>query len=82
MSGGIYVLALALMGERFKGASLAGANAAFILTYEVGAMVGPPTAGVAIWAMGAPGLPLVFATALLALSLAALLAPRRVATAA
>jgi MFS family permease len=82
MSGGIYVLALALMGERFKGASLAGANAAFILTYEVGAMVGPPAAGVAIWAIGAPGLPLVFATALLALSLAALLAGGRVATAA
>ncbi len=72
MSGGLYVLALALMGERFKGASLAGANAAFILTYEVGAMVGPPVAGVAIWAVGAPGMPLVFALALAALALAAL----------
>ena len=76
MSGGIYVLALALMGERFKGASLAGANAAFILTYEMGAMIGPPLTGVAIWAADAPGLPLVFAAALLAL-MAATLAPRR-----
>jgi MFS family permease len=81
MSGGIYVLALALMGVRFKGASLAGANAAFILTYEVGAMVGPPVAGVAIWAVGAPGLPLVFATALTALGLSAVLAPRQRAAA-
>jgi MFS family permease len=72
MSGGIYVLALALMGERFKGASLAGANAAFILTYEVGAMVGPPAAGIAIWATGASGMPLVFALALALLALAAL----------
>jgi MFS family permease len=80
MSGGIYVLGLALMGERFKGASLAGANAAFILTYEVGAMVGPPTAGLAIWAVDAPGLPLVFALALVGLAAAALVArqpPRR-----
>ena len=76
MSGGIYVLALALMGERFKGASLAGANAAFILTYEMGAMIGPPLAGVAIWAVDAPGLPLVFAAALLAL-MAATLAPQQ-----
>ncbi len=76
MSGGIYVLALALMGERFKGASLAGANAAFILTYEMGAMIGPPLAGFAIWAVNAPGLPLVFAAALLAL-MAATLAPAR-----
>ncbi len=74
MSGGIYVLALALMGERFKGASLAGANAAFILTYEVGAMAGPPLAGVAIWATGAPGMPLVFAMALALLAAAALAA--------
>jgi MFS family permease len=72
MSGGIYVLALALMGERFKGASLAGANAAFILTYEIGAMAGPPVAGLAIWAVGVPGLPLVFAIALLAVAAAAI----------
>jgi len=80
MSGGIYVLALALMGERFKGASLAGANAAFILTYELGAMTGPPTAGLALWGFGPMGLPLVFATALCVLVPAALLAtapPRR-----
>lgn len=76
MSGGIYVLALALMGERFKGASLAGANAAFILTYEIGAMAGPPAAGVALWGIGAAGLPLVFATALALLVPAAMLATR------
>jgi hypothetical protein len=60
------------MGERFKGASLAGANAAFILTYEIGAMAGPPVAGLAIWAVGVPGLPLVFAIALLAVAAAAI----------
>jgi hypothetical protein len=68
MSGGIYVLGLALMGERFKGASLAGANAAFILTYEVGAMVGPPTAGLASMGRRRAGLPLVFALALVGLA--------------
>lgn len=76
MSGGIYVLALALMGERFKGASLAGANAAFILTYELGAMAGPPTAGLSLWGFGPAGLPLVFALALLALVPAALMATK------
>ncbi len=74
MSGGIYVLALALMGERFKGASLAGANAAFILTYEIGAMGGPPVAGLAFSILGAPGLPLVFVIALAILVPAALTA--------
>lgn len=76
MSGGIYVLALALMGERFKGASLAGANAAFILTYEIGAMGGPPLAGLAFSILGAPGLPLVFVIALAILVPAALTAQR------
>ena len=76
MSGGIYVLALALMGERFEGASLAGANAAFILTYEVGAMGGPPLAGLAFSLAGAPGLPLVFVLALALLVPAALTAQR------
>ena len=76
MSGGIYVLALALMGERFKGASLAGANAAFILTYEIGAMGGPPLAGFALSILGAPGLPLVFVIALAILVPAALTAQR------
>jgi MFS family permease len=76
MSGGIYVLALALMGERFKGASLAGANAAFILTYEIGAMAGPPLAGLSFSIAGAPGLPLVFALALAVLVPAALVAQR------
>lgn len=74
MSGGIYVLALALMGERFKGASLAGANAAFILTYEVGAMAGPPLAGLSFSVIGAPGLPLVFVLALAILVPTALVA--------
>jgi MFS family permease len=74
MSGGIYVLALALMGERFKGASLAGANAAFILTYEIGAMAGPPLAGLSFSIGGPPGLPLVFALALAILVPTALMA--------
>lgn len=76
MSGGIYVLALALMGERFQGASLAGANAAFILTYEIGAMGGPPLAGLSFSLAGAPGLPLVFLLALALLAAAALTARR------
>lgn len=45
---GLYTVGLALLGERFKGADLAAANAAFVLMFAVGSLGGPPLAGAAM----------------------------------
>jgi MFS family permease len=42
---GFYTVGLALLGARYSGAELASANAAFIILYSVGSLVGPPVAG-------------------------------------
>lgn len=41
VSWGMYTLGLALLGERFQPAQLAAANAAFVMTYEMGSITGP-----------------------------------------
>ena len=46
--GGIYTCGLALVGQRFKKDELAGANATFIFTYEVGTLAGPVIGGFAM----------------------------------
>ncbi len=46
--GGIYTCGLALVGQRFKKDELAGANATFIFTYELGTLAGPIVGGLAI----------------------------------
>jgi predicted MFS family arabinose efflux permease len=46
--GGIYTCGLALVGQRFKRDELAGANATFIFTYEVGTLTGPVVGGLAM----------------------------------
>lgn len=53
----IYSLSLTLLGERFSGERLAEANAAFVFMYGVGALVGPPLAGLAMDLSAAHGLP-------------------------
>ena len=45
---GMYTVGLAHLGSRLKGADLAQANAAFILCYAIGMVVGPQVAGIAI----------------------------------
>jgi MFS family permease len=45
---GVYAIALAALGERFKGGSLAAANAAFVMVYTLANISGPPLAGAAI----------------------------------
>ena len=45
---GLYTVGLTLLGERFKGADLAAANSAFVIMYSAGALIGPPTAGLAM----------------------------------
>ncbi|MFZ5792018.1 MAG: MFS transporter [Pseudomonadota bacterium] len=54
---GVYTAALALLGERFPSTELAGANALFIMAYEVGSLSGPPLAGAAMDRVGPMGLP-------------------------
>lgn len=45
---GMYTVGLALLGQRFTGADLAAANAAFVVMYSVGALVGPAAGGAAM----------------------------------
>ena len=74
--GGLYTLSLALIGERFRGADLTQANTAFVMTFQLGAIVGPPYAGAVMWAAGVPSFPLALVPPLA--MLAALLAVARV----
>jgi MFS family permease len=45
---GIYSIALAALGVRFRGTLLAAANAVFVIAYEAANIVGPPVAGAAV----------------------------------
>ncbi len=53
---GVYTIGLTLVGQRFKGAELAGANAAYVMLYAVGLLAGPPVEGVALDAWNPHGL--------------------------
>lgn len=66
LGGAIYTVGLAHLGSRFSGGEIAVANAAFVVLYSIGMMVGPPIAGAAMDLAGPPGLPLGFAAILLA----------------
>ena len=46
--GGIYTVGLALLGDKFQGARLASANAAYIMMYSLGMMAGPPILGLGL----------------------------------
>jgi MFS family permease len=45
LAGGLYTVGLAHLASRFEGPDLAGANAAFVVLYNVGLTVGPPVVG-------------------------------------
>ncbi len=53
--GGMYTVGLAHLGARLSGTDLAQANAAFIMAYAIGMMVGPQYTGIAMDVIGAPG---------------------------
>lgn len=53
---GLYTVGLALLGARFSGAALASANAAFILLYAVGMLIGPSTMGFGLDTFGPNGI--------------------------
>jgi MFS family permease len=55
----IYTVALALVGERYKGSDLVTANAAFGVIWGFGSLTGPTLGGVAMDTLGPHGLPLV-----------------------
>jgi MFS family permease len=69
----VYPITLALMGERFSGASLLAGNAAFAMMWGVGGLFGPPLGGGSMQALGPVGLPLALGAiwAIFFLSLAA-----------
>ena len=56
VSTGIYTMGTILLGERFRGAQLAGASAAFTAMYAMGILVGPPVAGTSMDIFGPEGL--------------------------
>ncbi len=60
--GGMYVVGLAHLASRFEGADLAGANAAYVMLYNVGLLVGPPITGLGLDLGGAWGMSLVLAS--------------------
>ncbi len=77
---GVYTVALALLGSRFKADGMAAANAAFILLWELGTLSGSPLSGGAIEVVGAIGLPLVMAGAMVIVVVIALWPTRSLAT--
>lgn len=58
---GVYTMALVELGSRFKGSTLVAGNAAFALMWGAGGIVGPPSAGLLMQAMGPIGLPVIIA---------------------
>ncbi|MEI8144340.1 MAG: MFS transporter [Alphaproteobacteria bacterium] len=54
---GLYTVGLAHLGSRFRGADLAQANAAFVVMYATGMLLGPPIAGVGMDFWPPHGLP-------------------------
>jgi MFS family permease len=48
LTGSFYTVGLAHLGARFSGSDLVSANAAFVLLYNVGLVVGPPVVGLSM----------------------------------
>jgi hypothetical protein len=61
--GGFYTLSLTLLGRRFQGAALPGANATFVVVYEIGGMMGPVLTGFTLDAWNPHGALIVLALA-------------------
>ena len=63
--GGFYTLSLTLVGRRFGSAELPAANAAFVIVYEIGGMLGPMASGLGfdLWSPHGALVPLALAYA-------------------
>ena len=60
-AGGVYTLALIMVGQRFHGVDLVTANAAFGVLWGLGSLFGPLCAGLGMAALDPDGLPLTWA---------------------
>ena len=61
--GGAFTASMTMLGRAFKTEQLSGANSAFSLALEVGGLVGPLLAGVAMWIWDPHGMLVVIAAA-------------------
>jgi len=59
---GVYVVALATMGDSFKGPDVIAGSAAFAAMWGVGGLIGPPLAGAAIDSFGINAMPVTLAS--------------------
>jgi MFS family permease len=55
-SFGLYTVGVTMLGERYRGGELVAANAAFVMTFELANLIGPPLSGWAIEAWVPTGL--------------------------
>jgi MFS family permease len=53
---GIYTVGLTMLGQRFAAGDMARANAAFVMIYTFGSLIGPPVSGAAMDVFGGRGL--------------------------
>ena len=77
LMGGLYTMSLALIGERFRGPDLTDANTAFVLTFQLGTIIGPPYAGAVMQATAVGIFPFTLLLPLLALGAGLVPGPRR-----
>ncbi len=63
-TGGLYTVGLAHLGARYTGHELANANAAFVMLYSVGLIIGPPLVGLGMDGLGVHGFALALAVML------------------
>jgi MFS family permease len=75
-ASGIYPVALSIAGDRFRGGDLISVNAAMIIAYGLGGLVGPPLGGVAMGVRNPQGLLWLFVILFGALVAVLLIAPR------
>ena len=54
-TGALYTVGLAHLGARYRGQDLANANAAFVMLYSIGLVIGPPLVGLGMDQLGLPG---------------------------
>ena len=74
---GIYTVGLTMLGQRFAAGDMARANAAFVMIYTFGSLIGPPISGAAMDAFGGRGLGWSLAAAYCLCALAIVVMQRR-----
>jgi MFS family permease len=77
VASGVYPVALSMTGDRFRGGDLISVNAAMIIAYGLGALVGPPLGGMAMDLRDPQGLMVLFVMLFAVLLTASLLAVPR-----